>query len=229
MTAEEVDQLLDDHYLGEAQTLTTEAEQNLLKLAELRGRMSAEKEARWREIKGEFVRLKRMGGGDDDPVTRVTGTLSGLSEELSGIRQALTSAMSAVDSARAAQEEGTARGADGADDAVLSMLGSELSGIRDVLSSAVAQQGAGGALRPVLDKLGAALEALRRPIHVEVKAPQGIEELLAQQVAIVERTLVPLVKTATQHLHDSQALGQKLIEVVALLEQVDQRLRARDG
>jgi hypothetical protein len=228
MTAEEVDQLLDDHYLGEAQTLTTEAEQNLLKLAELRGRMSAEQEARWREIKGEFVRLKRMGGGEDDPVTRVTGTLSGLSEELSGIRQALVNAMSTMNSAREA-EEGAARGAGGADDAVLSMLGNELSGIRDVLSSAVAQQGAGGALRPVLDKLGAALEALRRPIHVEVKAPQGIEELLAQQVAIVERTLVPLVKTATQHLHDSQALGQKLLEVVALLEQVDQRLRAQQG
>ena len=29
--------LISDHYIGEAQTLTTGAEQNLLKLAELRG------------------------------------------------------------------------------------------------------------------------------------------------------------------------------------------------
>jgi hypothetical protein len=40
MNAQELETLIDDHYRGEAQTLTTGAEQNLLKLAELRERMS---------------------------------------------------------------------------------------------------------------------------------------------------------------------------------------------
>jgi hypothetical protein len=89
MTSDELEQLLDDHYRGESQTLTTAAEQNLLKLAELRGRQTPAQAARWAQIKDEFVRQRRMGGGADDPVTRLVGTLSGLGVELSAIRTAL--------------------------------------------------------------------------------------------------------------------------------------------
>ncbi|MBI4704824.1 MAG: hypothetical protein HY744_27285 [Deltaproteobacteria bacterium] len=41
--------------------MTTGAEHNLLKLAELRGRMTEPEQARWQAIKEEFVRLRRMG------------------------------------------------------------------------------------------------------------------------------------------------------------------------
>ncbi|WP_437954854.1 DNA repair ATPase [Sorangium sp. So ce119] len=88
-TPAEVDRLIDDHYVSESQTLTTGAEQNLLKLAELRGRMTPEQKARWEAIKSGFVRIKRMGGKEDDPVVRVTGTLSMLGEQLEGIRGAI--------------------------------------------------------------------------------------------------------------------------------------------
>ncbi|MGK3992334.1 DNA repair ATPase [Sorangium sp. So ce1024] len=88
-TPAEIDRLIDDHYVSESQTLTTGAEQNLLKLAELRGRMTPEQRARWEEIKKGYVRLKRMGGKEDDPVVRVTGTLSMLGEQLEGIRGAI--------------------------------------------------------------------------------------------------------------------------------------------
>ncbi len=92
MTADELEQLIDDHYRGEAQTLTTAAEQNLLKLAELRGRQTPAQAERWAQIKAEYVRQRRMGGGADDPVTRLVGTLSGLGVELSAIRTALAAA-----------------------------------------------------------------------------------------------------------------------------------------
>ncbi|WP_437774918.1 DNA repair ATPase [Sorangium sp. So ce1097] len=88
-TPAEVDRLIDDHYVSESQTLTTGAEQNLLKLAELRGRTTPEQRARWEEIKKGYVRIKRMGGKEDDPVVRVTGTLSMLGEQLEGIRGAI--------------------------------------------------------------------------------------------------------------------------------------------
>ncbi len=91
-TADEVQGLIDDHYASESQTLTTGAEQNLLKLAELRGRMSDEQQARWAAIKKEFARQKRVGGKDDDPVARVTGTLSTLGEELERMRVEITRA-----------------------------------------------------------------------------------------------------------------------------------------
>ncbi len=89
MNDAEVERLVDDHYTSESQTLTKGAEQNLLKLAELRGRMSPEQTARWMDIKDGFVRAVRMGGSTDDPVARITGTLSGLDVQLKGIRDAL--------------------------------------------------------------------------------------------------------------------------------------------
>jgi hypothetical protein len=59
MTTDELERLVDDHYQGEAQTLTIAAEQNLLKLAELRGRQTPEQLERWTTIKREFVRGQR--------------------------------------------------------------------------------------------------------------------------------------------------------------------------
>ncbi|MGF2075870.1 hypothetical protein, partial [Enterococcus casseliflavus] len=47
MTEQEVERVLDDHYASESQTLTTGAEQNLLKLAELRKRLTPTQIARW--------------------------------------------------------------------------------------------------------------------------------------------------------------------------------------
>ncbi len=40
MNDDELNALIDDHYRGEAQTLTTGAEANLLKLGELRGTLT---------------------------------------------------------------------------------------------------------------------------------------------------------------------------------------------
>jgi hypothetical protein len=90
MNDQEIEQLIDDHYASESQTLTTGAEQNLLKLAELRGRLSPEEAARWKEIKDAYVRTRKSGGKGDDPVARVTGALSGLDEQLQRIQEAMT-------------------------------------------------------------------------------------------------------------------------------------------
>jgi len=101
MNESELERLIDDHYASEAQTLTRGAEQNLLKLAEMRGRQSDEQRARWTEIKDAFVRVQRMGGKDEDPVARVTGSLSLLDDQLKGIRQAIDRALTAEQVARA--------------------------------------------------------------------------------------------------------------------------------
>ena len=46
MNDEELMQMISDHYQGEVQLLTTGAEHNLLKLAQLRGNMTAEQQQR---------------------------------------------------------------------------------------------------------------------------------------------------------------------------------------
>src|SRR5690606_21718730 len=51
MNEAELAAVVDDHYTAEAQTLTTGAEANLLKLAELRGTLTPAQAARWAEVK----------------------------------------------------------------------------------------------------------------------------------------------------------------------------------
>ena len=76
MNAAELQQLISDHYLGEAQLLTTGAEENLLKLGELRGTLTAEEQARWQQIKADFLRNKAMGAEDADVGGRVVAQLA---------------------------------------------------------------------------------------------------------------------------------------------------------
>ena len=93
MTDAEVEAEIDDHYRNEAQNLTTGAEANLLKLAELRHRMSDEQRQRWDDIKSTFQRNQFLGGaGDNDPVSRVVGQLALFSQGLDHIREAVHTA-----------------------------------------------------------------------------------------------------------------------------------------
>ncbi|MBX2796286.1 MAG: DNA repair ATPase [Myxococcales bacterium] len=85
MNAAEIAALITDHYTSEAQTLTTGAEANLLKLAELRGTLTEAQSERWDAIRQEFRRQQLVGGSDDDPATRITGVLSSMAEALKGL------------------------------------------------------------------------------------------------------------------------------------------------
>lgn len=89
MNDAEVEAAIDDHYLGEAQTLTSGAEANLLKLAELRGVMTPEQEARWTEVKESYRRGKALGGAEDDPMTRAIGAMGLLADRVGEISTAL--------------------------------------------------------------------------------------------------------------------------------------------
>lgn len=86
MNAAELQQLVSDHYLGESQLLTSGSEENLLKLAELRDVMDAQQQARWEQIKRDFMRDKAMGGDDADTGARVVAQLADIASGLQGLR-----------------------------------------------------------------------------------------------------------------------------------------------
>jgi hypothetical protein len=208
MNDEELDRLIDDHYLGESQTLTTGAEHNLLKLGEMRGTLTPDQAARWQAIKQDFARVKMMGGADDDPVARVTGTLSSLADRLTGIQAAVQGAGS---------------------------LGERLSGIEAAVQAAAHarlqtadKSSNDGAIDVYLQRLEEALQKLSQPqleVRIENQPPPGVEELLAQQIAIIERTLVPLVRTTTQNIHNPVAIDARIEELLGVVRALDQRLR----
>ena len=87
MNEGEIAQVINDHYQGEAQLLTTGAEENLLKLSELRGRMTEEQQQRWEQIRQDFLRIKAMGGDDADTGMRVVAQLNDLVNEFQGFAQ----------------------------------------------------------------------------------------------------------------------------------------------
>ncbi|MDO5610932.1 MAG: DNA repair ATPase [Pseudomonadota bacterium] len=88
MNTAELEQLVSDHYLGESQLLTTGAEENLLKLGELRGTLTPEQTARWTQIKADFLRNKAMGADDADVGGRVVAQLVDIASGLQQLQPA---------------------------------------------------------------------------------------------------------------------------------------------
>jgi hypothetical protein len=89
MNDDELEAVIDDHYAGEAQTLASGAEANLLKLADLRGRLTPERAARWEAVKEAYRREQTLGGASDDPMSRAVGAITLLSDRVKGIETVL--------------------------------------------------------------------------------------------------------------------------------------------
>ncbi|MDX3611710.1 DNA repair ATPase [Streptomyces europaeiscabiei] len=92
MNTTELSALIDDHYRAEAQTLTTGAEANLFKLAELRGTLTAEQASRWTELKAAYVRTQALGGPEDDQLTRAVAALGLLADRIAAVESAINRA-----------------------------------------------------------------------------------------------------------------------------------------
>lgn len=94
MNDAEVQALILDHYRNESQTLTADAEANLLKLRELLNILTPEESTRWDDIKRTFARnLLTHGGDDNDPAGRIVGQLSAFGAGLDGIQRTLAAGL----------------------------------------------------------------------------------------------------------------------------------------
>ncbi|MBX2859494.1 MAG: DNA repair ATPase [Cellvibrionaceae bacterium] len=86
LNAAELQQLIDDHYRGESQLLTQGSEENLLKLAELRGTLSHAQQQRWQDIKQRFVRNQKLGGKNSDAASQVVAQLGDIAGVLTALQ-----------------------------------------------------------------------------------------------------------------------------------------------
>lgn len=82
MNDKEIETMIMDHYLGEAQTLTQGTEENLLKLKEILGFLNEQETARFNEIKKDFIRNKVSGDSDTDGMSKITQQLIILNEAI---------------------------------------------------------------------------------------------------------------------------------------------------
>ncbi|GAA0562154.1 DNA repair ATPase [Chitinophaga japonensis] len=90
MNAEEVSTLIRSHYEGESQTLTSDAEANLLKLKEIAGLLTAEEARRWEQIREIFRKNNKFGGLEaNDTSGQMLLQLSSFNEHLEAIAKAM--------------------------------------------------------------------------------------------------------------------------------------------
>jgi hypothetical protein len=204
MNEVELARLIDDHYLGEAQTLTTGAEENLLKLAELRGRMSETQAARWEEIKRGFTRVQRLGGSDADPAARVMAELSVVSDRIGDIVRAIESSSRRVDESSSRQ---------------VSELAAETP---RRLDDSTTQD-----LTPYLQKLDETLLALRDLHAVRLPiaatpAPEIPAGLVSREAYLINGTLIPLLRYMAHRFKSYRSISDPRIkQAIANLERVD--------
>ncbi|MFJ8948184.1 DNA repair ATPase [Streptomyces sp. NPDC102395] len=92
MNDAELSALIDDHYRAEAQALTTGAEANLLKLAELRHSLTAQQMLRWGELKATYVRVQSLDGPDGTPLDRAIAALGLLADRMAAVETAINQA-----------------------------------------------------------------------------------------------------------------------------------------
>jgi hypothetical protein len=196
MNDDELERLVDDHYRGEAQTLTTGAEQNLLKLAELRARQSEQQSARWLEIKKGFERVKLAGSDGDDPATRVSNTLAGLAQRIEQIASAIAlAAARPVPTIEAPRVE-----------------------VNHIASSTIDP-----ALIAKIDAIVDALAAAKLDVKVMSPAPAGITELVRLQTILIEASLLPIVRAMSSSIEHEKDNAQKLEAVLAELKALEEK------
>lgn len=90
MNTEEISTLIQSHYDGESQTLTSDAEANLLKMREIAGIISKDELERWNNIKDIFRKNNKFGGLDaNDTTGQMLVQLSSFNEHLEAIAKAM--------------------------------------------------------------------------------------------------------------------------------------------
>ena len=209
MRDDELDALMRDHYRGEAQTLTTGAEENLLQLAQLIGRATADEQARWSQITGDFQRLRKLGGAEDDPSVRLTNGLLDIARSVEALapRQPLAESAAPLVAQLADQLQGglqqpLARIAEQLATADAARQSAQQG--QQALVELAAQLRAGDAasqqqLRACLDASSAALAALRDSTEalnshsVPAQEQRMIDALLSLSVTY-RQLIMPLVK-----------------------------------
>jgi hypothetical protein len=93
MNPEEANTLILSHYEGESQTLTSDAEANLLRLNEIAGFLNEKDERRWKQIKEIFVKNNKFGMlSEGDASGQMLVQLSSFNDHLEEIAKAIKGA-----------------------------------------------------------------------------------------------------------------------------------------
>ncbi len=194
MTDKELLTLIDDHYLGEAQLLTTGTEANLLKLAELRGTLTEEKQARWDAIKKEFQRQKQVGGDEADTGTKVVLQLHSMAEHLQ------TAATAITQQSQQSTQQDLVASIDRNQQQMVQMLERSLRGFADAVG-----------------KINQQVEVINQPVP-------GIDQLLKTLADTLENSIYPLVRVMDGKLDLDLRTHERMKQILEQIRSLDARM-----
>ena len=239
MNDAELETLLVDHYVGEAQTLTSGAEQNLLKLAELRGAMTDDEAARWAAIKQAFLHRRMMGGDDEDPVVRVTSQLVRIGEHVGSLSDTIRVASSDSSERQRAWESALVERHSASQEHQAELRAALASASNDSADPAATGEAIGRALAPLLERMEATITALsERSAAVTVTPGEGaaaaadderIIALASRQADVIEVGMLPILRSLNENLRISHAVWERLGGVTERLQQIAGRSRKPAG
>ncbi len=196
MNESELMQMIADHYLGEAQLLTTGAEDNLLKLAELRGNMTPEQSQRWDDIKKDFLRNKAMGG-DGDVGGRVVAQLVDLAEGVSSLGEV----MARPDKSQLVMMNQLVKAVEGI------QVGHDTGADADDLKAIASQ-------------LVKAITSNQPNVEVVNQPVPGLDLLLKMLVKSIEESIFPIMHTMDKKLDIDLRTHDRMNEIKAQLDEV---------
>ncbi|MBA63177.1 MAG: AAA family ATPase [Planctomycetaceae bacterium] len=197
MNDEELETLIKSSYENDAQTLTSDAEANLLKLYEMCGWIDQEQTARWNDIKKAFVKnIKLRGVGSDDQFGQVVLQMQGFADGLDEIRDTISDGVKSLATTKTEPvvvESPTTEGIDGAGetaDALMS-LAEEL---RAYTTGAITVDESKGVQR----------------VAVMHKVPKSILTVLENQFQVMNEWMRPMMESQ----HTSTQTVEKLSQSV---------------
>lgn len=196
MNDEELLTLIRSHYNNQAQTLTTGAQANLLKLKELMGELEGEEFERWEDIKRTFQRnLLLSGASEDDGLGRVIAQMTTVSDGLISIKKAVEAGMTQMVTASA---EDTSAAQIQVAVAELGKFNTTLTDIQQLMQEGVKTQGVAGVVGQAAVPVAHVTDKGSDPIEVEVinKVPTIFLDIIRNQFRVLQTWMDPILAMA---------------------------------
>jgi hypothetical protein len=225
MNDSELETLIEAHYENQAQTLTSDAEANLLKLREMLGKLSAEDAERWENIKRTFQRNVLLGAADqDDNFGRVIAQMTTFTDGLGEIREALNHA--AAQWLERSDESGRPAIATEHVTAALRQLtafNENLAAIKDTITNGGLPASYADGHAPTTAEL---LDPEKHKVVVVHKVPRAFLDLVKAQFGIIEGWMAPFLELSQKSAIDVEGLHERIDEAFGRYQDLIQRLEA---
>jgi len=201
MNEVELKQVIDDHYVGEAQLLTTGAEENLLKLKELRGVLETEDSARWESIKSEFNKQRTMGGAGSDSGTKIANQLAAAVTHIAELSQTVKDQK--------------------LDNRASETAAKQLSIINKTLQSNTGYSAQLEKVLAALEVLSSTLAKAEYKVEVVNEPVPGMDMVLKTLAETLERSIFPLLQVMEGKLGIDLRTNSKLEEIFQRLRSIE--------